>query len=391
MTRINPIRLVALVAGMLLIGGVSAVRAEVPWANWFYNTDHKRDQVNALYEQAIDLRNTLQADGIKLKADIQLLKQFATVNSALLYISNTAGLSDEEFAKYEQDIAALPDAPNDDFKVDAQKWIGEKLPLGQAIVLKLGWSAGTKLGTYLFERTFFPEAAPALVASQITKGLVQSGIAQGSVTLLKGAEQAVVAGTVKATVDVGKTVTLATVKAAFAEISAASLATTGIGIFAAVGIDAIFGAINGAKERDELDRHIADLKSALEKAAEFRQKHDDAVERTELHIDDQQAAFKSTIGVLAKTKQPNAAFASDANLSTYDAFAKAQQAALSQYSSFVELRKVHTNALKRDPQITKAAVIDNVLMTSPPEITQAMLEENWAILSKSSALMRGAK
>ncbi len=43
------------------------------------------------------------------------------------------------------------------------------------------------------------------------------------------------------------------------------MAETGVGIIAAVGLDAIFGAINGAKEAHELDDQIAKLNSAVEK------------------------------------------------------------------------------------------------------------------------------
>ena len=55
--------------------------------------------------------------------------------------------------------------------------------------------------------------------------------------------------------DTGEEVTEAVVE----DATSAALASTGIGIFLAVGLDAIFGAINGAKEVEQLNKIISQL------------------------------------------------------------------------------------------------------------------------------------
>jgi hypothetical protein len=78
----------------------------------------------------------------------------------------------------------------------------------------------------------------------------------------------------------------------------AALAETGVGIIAAVGLDVIFGAINGAKEAKELDKSIRKLHDALQKLD--KNDVDQALNKIKAKIVEEESRFRSLVVELQK-------------------------------------------------------------------------------------------
>lgn len=201
------------------------------------------------------------------------------------------------------------------------------------------------------------------------------------------AETAAIAGEA-----VGEEVAEAAAEAAVEGASFSSLASTGIGIFAAVGIDMIFGAIDGAREKKELDKQISALQTAVNKSQYYFNTICSKVTEIDAGVIKEEKRFLSLMKALAKIsgQEPTFDYSYTPVAAEAEHFKTAQAQALHQYGLFHDMKEAWLRRLDRHPSQTKEEFLDWFIDDVSPEITEATLNSYWDILKKYSDTMQKA-
>jgi len=137
---------------------------------------------------------------------------------------------------------------------------------------------------------------------------------------------------------------------------------TRLGIFVAVGLDVIFGVINGAKENSQIEDAINRLQTAVNKC----QCYYNTVLSKEADLDgylvDEGKRFQSLIAALAKVSspagsginnQPTFKYNFDTTMANASQLIGAMRSALAQYGAFAQMRNNWVVAEEKNPNITK--------------------------------------
>jgi hypothetical protein len=171
-----------------------------------------------------------------------------------------------------------------------------------------------------------------------------------------------------------------------------ALAETGVGIIAAVGLDAIFGAINGAKETHELDDQIAKLNSAVEKLRTADANLTTKLSQLQGVAVNEEKRFHGIVSDLQKVipyKNAGGWLQLAIDLAALPQFLAAQMEVLRYYGLLSQLRIVYLGAKERSPEADKDAIISAVLLRAKAEVTYDQLAELWDILARYSTGMQG--
>jgi hypothetical protein len=229
----------------------------LPWDDWFYNLPHRRQEVNSLHTQAVALQDQIQNQITVFNARLKDYQSITAYNAALVIIANQIKMTDLQYKDFRVDLEALPPPDEGIIPIEVGEMIAELA--GGALILR-GIVQLAKIA-----KTWFT-------------GAVEEGteaIGEGAAEEL--AEVGAEAG-IEAIAETGSEITVETVGEGVSEVAAeavmegaalSSLAATGIAIFAFVGIDMIFGAIDGAKEKRELDAAIDKLHTAVDKCQTY--------------------------------------------------------------------------------------------------------------------------
>lgn len=366
----------------------------LPWDKWFYHTDLKLAQVNSIHQQAVNLEDTTQADLLHLNEKLDNLRKLVTGNYALLYMQTVIVMPDLQLADYQVKLQALPPPPDANVPAEIGSLISETIAGG--LLGKIMWNmvknpvkAGAKAAAATV-KDFFSSGSKsaATLAEPLMEGAEEAGMSLNPAiemsTLGEGAGRSAVTGL---TEEVGEGVGEASAKVIFGDMTAGALTATGIGIFAAVGCDAIFGAVAGAGEAKQLNKQIGDMQTALNKVQLFATRVATKTNEMQAQVVTQETLFEKLVIDLATIKTPDFPYKYDETLDMMPQFMAAQQQALREYGLLVQLRNTYETALARNPRITKDAVISNVLMTAPPAVTYNDLAKYWNILAKYSNAM----
>lgn len=134
----------------------------------------------------------------------------------------------------------------------------------------------------------------------------------------------------------------------------AGLAETGVGIIAAVGLDAIFGAINGAKEPQELDDQISKLNTVVGQLNDSKKKLDDQLARLQAVGTQEEQRLKGVLNDLQRViPYKNAATGQQQpiDLTVLPKYLAAEMEALRYYGLLSQLRLTYLKALERSSKV----------------------------------------
>ncbi|KAJ4349105.1 hypothetical protein N0V95_004886 [Ascochyta clinopodiicola] len=356
----------------------------LPFDDWIYNLPYMRKEVNDKHDSVIATQDLVQTDIIAFNKQLEKFKLLLVNNSILLYISITTQMDDLKLADFQTQIDALPAPVKGDVILNATEG-GSEL-IGGILVLKFVVNLGK------------------LAKQAIIGGGEEVAVEESEKLIESLAEDALDAGITNVT-EAASTESLETlaedgaeeVTEALVESStSAALASTGIGIFLAVGIDGIFAAINGAKEKDQLQKMLDQLDDKIKIVNKFLAtvtvKSDEIDNKTKEGISTFQKVATEMKELLPTGHKPTFQTDFPATLESLDICLADQQLAITQFSLLIQLRDTYVKAIKRDPHITKDKVINAVLLSAPDWADYDLLELIWTeVLAKYSKNMANAQ
>jgi hypothetical protein len=328
----------------------------LPWDDWIYHVDDLKNEANGLHDQAISLQDSIRAQVLQYNSTLGQTKQLLAGNAALVIIARAIKFNDEQLKDFEAQLDTMPDPPEGSVPAKFGSFLSELT--GSALVLKAIVNIGKLAKTAIFE-------GAGEVGGEAGAELGIEGLAEA------GAELGVEAG-----VEVG---------------AEAVLADTGIGIIAAVGLDVIFGAINGAKERDQLQDQIDKLNDALTSLRGFQRDLNNKANQLHGVVIDEENRFKGIVSTLQSVvPNPSAETwtALPVDSRVIGQYLDAQTAALTFYGLLSQLRITYLKAKERSPTVSKDAIISAVLIRAQEDITYGDLEQLWDVLVQYSDSMQ---
>jgi hypothetical protein len=309
-------------------------------------------------------------------------KILLTNNAVLIYIDKTIRMQDLDLKDFTVQIGALPPPVSGDIVLNALGGLTELI--GGILVLKFVVDLGSIIKQGIWPAAAINEGALEDVELDNLLDLSQDALDAGVVS---EADAASAASLEQSSVEVTEQV--------IQGVTSKALAATGIGIFLAVGIDVIFGAINGSKEASELDNLLSDLEAKMtivqgylntvvSKSADITQKSVDQI-----------TLFKKVAtgmqDLLPPGHGPTFDFSFPATIDSLDQCLAAQQAALSQFTLLSQLRTTYVDAFDNNRNPTKASVVGAVLLSAPAWVTETLLNAIWDdVLAKYSTLLKNA-
>ena len=328
----------------------------LPWDNWIYHVDSKKHEVNTLHASAVALQDSINSKALHYNALLDQVKQLLSGNAALVIIIKCLQFNDVQLKDFDAKLKLLPDPPKGSVPAKFGSFLAEVT--GSILVLKAVVNVGKLLKNAAFE---VGEGGGEAIGEVGLEGLAETGVELG----------------VEAGVEAGV---------------GGALAETGVGIIAAVGLDVIFGAINGAKEAHELDDQIGKLNAAVEKLRSADTDLNDKLSKLQGVAVDEEKRFHGIVNDLQKVipyKNADSWLQLATDLAALPLFLAAQTQALRYYGLLSQLRVVYIGAKERSPKADKETIISVVLFRAKAEVTHEELEKLWDILARYSTGMQG--
>jgi len=350
----------------------------LPIDDWVYHLSFKRDEVNRKHQEVVNTENTVQSRVLLFNTQLNQYKLLLSNNAILLYIDKTVRMTDLQLKDFTVSIDALEPPVDGDIVLNSLTTITELI--GGFLVLKFL----VNLKNVIKEKFWTDSEAAEGLDEDVVEDLAEESFDSG---IVDSASES----SIESLEDVGEEVTEAVVE----DATSAALASTGVGILLAVGIDVIFGLINGAKEVEQLDKIISDLDSKMTIVNGYlttvNKKSDEITTGAVTQIQTFKDVSAGMLKILPPGHQPTFDFGFPDTIASLDKCLAAQQAAISQFGLLVQLRTNYVTALNNGRNPTKAGTIYVVLSTAPQWVTEAILTSIWDdVLAKYSTLMKNA-
>lgn len=322
----------------------------LPWDDWIYHLSYKRDEVNQLHTTAVSLQNQIDS---QIDVFNGLLQQYQTLvagNAALVIVANVLTYKDLQYKDYTVQVDAVEQPPVGFVPVSAASMITELA--GGVMVLKAIFNLGKLVKNGIFGAS---EALPEAASEEATEALIESGVEAGVEASAEGAAE-ITAETV------GEGVAEGVAEGVITGATLGTLGALGIGIFVAVGIDVIFGVINGAKENSQLEDAISRLQSAVNKCQTYYNTILSKQAMLDGYIVQEEKRFQGLVSALAKVSsppgtgidnQPKFRYTYDTTTANAAQFIGAMRSALTQYGAFAQMRNNWVVAEEKNPNLTK--------------------------------------
>jgi len=368
--------------------------AMLPWDDIFYHVSQKEQRLNDLYNTYQHQRDQISLDGQNYNGKLDQYKTMIVYNSALLIAHNDATMKDSDFATWlKANDLDKPGKPDGDEVAKAFQWVSTTT--GTVLV---------GLAVKNFAKTYALPAIKSIyqsmknlwgtavedVADQVADEGVQTGISAAA----DAAEEVGVDETVDAIAEsIGEGVA-ETAASSFLEglgvSSIGNLALAG-GIFAAVGIDAILGAIDGAQEARELDNSINNLRSALNKVNSYLTVLKNNEKKVEDGIISCEKMFLQLMNILSKIQKPSFEWRYPVGMENRSNFKAAMYKAQNQYGILSKIRHDWQTMKQNNPSLTWDLFKTVEEMQRPSSITKEQLDELLDFVAAHSDLMTDAK
>ncbi|MCP4220875.1 MAG: hypothetical protein GY765_39975 [bacterium] len=274
-----------------------------PWDDLFYHVRGKAKKVGDLYNQYIHQRDTIGTQGDHLRNRIGDLQSITAYTKALLLNASIGKMTDDDYHQFlSNNELNKPMAPKQSMVIQIYQGIAELVGF-----MKFGQTL-FRFGK-LIKQSYFTE--PVDEAAEVAEEDISEMISDAAAEAVEEAgvdeagdiaSSAIVDAAADAGVEAGSEAGLEAVGEAVVEstMSAVSVACAAGGIFAAIGIDALLGAINGAVEAKELNDQIDKLDAGLSKVTAFLGRINGDISKCEASILAQINQFKKVVAVLTK-------------------------------------------------------------------------------------------
>ena len=85
----------------------------LPWDNWIYHVDSKKQEVNTLHAQAVVLQDSINAQAQHYNTLLDQVKQLLSGNSALVIIIKGLRFDDVQLKNFDATFSHLKTRPRD--------------------------------------------------------------------------------------------------------------------------------------------------------------------------------------------------------------------------------------------------------------------------------------
>lgn len=342
-----------------------------------------RDEVNQRQTLLQTTQTTVQSDVLAFNKQLTKYQTIVSNNAVLIYIKSTVSMTDLKLADFTTQIQALP--PPVDGNIVLNLLEGAVELIDAALVLKFVVNLGKLAKNKWWPKKDEPEEGDLDDAE--VEELGEESLDSGLVS----EEEASTAEPLEDAEEVGEEVTETVIE----DSTSAALASTGVGIFAAVALDVVFSAINGAKEKAQLQAILDQIDDKMKIVNTYLTTVTGKVTEVNTKTVAQITLFKNIAtgmyNLLPAGHKPTFITDFPDTLDSLDTCLSQQALAISQYSILMQLRVDYINAKRRNPQVTKSTVIGITLDTCPLWVTQQMLEDMWdQVLAKYSTEMTNA-
>lgn len=314
----------------------------LPWDDWFYHISKKEERVDNLYNTYLHQRDTIELKGESYNHQLAQYQSLCIYNAALLIADQNGTCSDSDYAQFlEANEAAKPGKP-------ARPEVAEVL----------GYISGVT-GSYLIG------VAACRFGKNIALPFMKDTVQRlGKLLLQDVADAGTEAGVEALGEGVGENVGDSLAEGVSESAAARFLATLSLagvgnlalagGIFAAVGIDAILGAIQGAKESKELDKQIGNLNSMLNKVNAYLDTLEESETKLKTGTVEAQSQFLKVIEELKKIQKPPnlQTYPSSTSIGQIPKFLAAAHDAQGFYGVLSNIRNNWHNAKLNNPDLT---------------------------------------
>ena len=341
----------------------------LPWDNWVFGLSEKREEVNKLHQQCVDKTAQVQSEVLKLNDPLwNNYKRLLANNAVLVFINQTTKFTDQQLKDYATEIEAIPDTGKRDSALTALGLVCNVVELGLAV--KFMFNLGS-----MAKNAFMAAGDVAEVAGE---GSVEL-IAEEAVDVgIDAAADAVALGVGEAG---GESAAEGVAEAAIESATVGTLASTGIGIFIAVGLDFVFGLINGVKESKELEAIILKINLKLKDVQFYLDKIGSKTAEIQSKSFEQVTLFQRIVSNMADLLPPGHKPSFDArNVKTVEDCLEQQALAVKEFILLTALRTAYeTMVLRYGDELTKQRVVNHVLDSVIPQkwITEDLLLKIW--------------
>ncbi len=347
-------------------GGVEM--ALLPWDDWFYHLSSEKKEISDLYNEYIHKRDLIAVHGASYNHNLGLYQSLAVYNSALLIAAQQGVFTDAQYAEWlevnpavaDDDIEGAPAAEALQYATSAAgTWligVAVKRMASKTVLplLKQGWKKATSKGAENAAENAAEsgaedaaEGSVEKAADQLVDDVAESGLKAGIATLENVTEDAAES--------VAEASSRTAVRAIFETLTleqVGNLALAGA-IFVAVGLDAILGAIDGAKEKHELDAQKSRLREALNKVDDFLSTIDSANSQMQEDIVASMGHFLSIMGILNNIVPVNGyTYDYTPEMKNISNFVAAAQNANTQYGIISKIRNDWHTMKSNNPGLT---------------------------------------
>lgn len=339
----------------------------LPFDDWFYHLSYRRGEVMRLHRDVLDLESDIIAREAQLKSDFDDLQRMIAMNGILALALQAATLDDTAWSTLAEGISSEQAAAPETLVTDAiQQEIAELL--GPAAHKAAQDLALLKVGTgevhKLIDKAF----------GNFVKPVIKRAVTSFVSSLVTVETEAAVDGTLASAVGEA---TILGIEAS----TIGSVAATGIAIVVGLGLDAIFDAINGAVERDQLDGEIAKLATAVLGLKAFKQRQIDSAPAVAKAIDTQRESAGSFIALLSARDHPDFDTAVDTASAPAHVVIALQRSAVRRFGQFYALRVSMGAAVARNPAVTADAILAAFAVGGTVGVGRAQLLWYWDVLA----------
>ncbi|MGY4967492.1 hypothetical protein [Streptomyces sp. 900105245] len=345
----------------------------VPWDQWFYNGSYKQEEIRSLHAEELALQSQVKKSVENFNISRASLQTLSAGNSILIVAANSIQMTDESYKDFLETVDELPEPP-DEFSVTT---IGSTIAeaAGGSFALKAVWQLGTLTGNLV--SGISEDAAEAIGEEAISEAaqILEDVSATGLELTLE---------------DVGPLVAEEVAELAIEDATLATLGETGVGIFLALGLDMICGAIDGARKDAEYDDAITKLQTAVSRSSLFYNQILDKQAQVNIALYKEEERFKELMRALAQAAEPlNANYNLASTVNNASKFQSLIDMAIKQYGPFIKMRNLWFNALSKNANLTEEAFCNNVVFLGLADEDTA--SRYCGILSNFSDSMRASR
>ncbi len=371
----------------------------LPWENWIYHVSEKRDKVNELHTSAVSLKDQISVSVEVFNKLFNDYKALVATNCALVLTLNDITNDDLQEREFRVNVNEIENPPIGFLPVTIAQAITEFA--GGILALKALSNIGSlaKKGIVRTSSKLFRAIVPR-AGKAIEQVAMRIGISGGSEALAVGSAEALAVGSAEA-LAVGSAEALAVGSAEalavggseaaggiFAAESFGAIAGLGVGVFAVVGLDAIFGAINGNKESSELQQQIDNLDDAIKKCNAYLKEINNRQKELEGQLPDEINRFQDLIQEVSMVTHipPNFKFQYESNKENLHSLMGSLQPALMQYGFVTRMKRSWMDVIERKPEMPMDSFIESYAMID--QFDEPTLFHLYQILAQSSKSMQ---